>query len=288
MPDPAPNAAAMRLQLRLALKKRRQDAALTQRDVSTNFEWSPSKIIRIESGEVSVGLIDLRAMLQFYRVTEDDVIKQMEEWARGSKQLPYSEYRDILSPSGIKYFGYEGAALYLRQFEPLVVPGLLQTEAYTRAMLGTRFTDPRRADRIVETRRERQEILGRDAPKLEFILDEAVLRREVGGAAVMRAQLRRMREIVDAGNATVAVIPFEAGAHIGHRGSFVLLEFDVQGEADVVYLENPRGGPQFHEEVEVTSSYSEEWTSLESSAAPADRTGYYLDRALESLSSRNE
>ena len=176
------------------------------------------------------------------------------------------------------------AALYLRQFEPLVVPGLLQTERYTRAMLATRMIDKKRADRIVQTRKERQEILEEPTPQLDFILDEAVLRREVGGPEVMREQLERMREVVQGGRASIFVIPFEAGAHIGHRGSFVHLEFDVPGEADVVYLENPRGGPQFHEEVDVTTSYIEEWTDLEESAAPADRTVGYIDRALASLS----
>jgi len=278
------NSAAMRLRLRLALKRLRQQAKLTQKDVSSAFDWSPSKVIRIESGDVSVGLIDLRALLQLYAVTDAAVVAQMEEWARGSRQLPYSDYRDILSPSGIKYFGYEGAALYLRQFEPLVVPGLLQTERYTRAMLATRMIDKKRADRIVQTRKERQEILEEPTPQLDFILDEAVLRREVGGPEVMREQLERMREVVQGGRASIFVIPFEAGAHIGHRGSFVHLEFDVPGEADVVYLENPRGGPQFHEEVDVTTSYIEEWTDLEESAAPADRTVGYIDRALASLS----
>src|SRR5262249_14551798 len=145
---------------------------------------------------------------------------------RGSKRQPYSEYRDVFTSETIKYFGYEASASIIRQFEPLVMPGLLQTEEYTRAVLNLHEIPADKADLYVASRRERQELLDReDPPEFFFIIDESVLLRSIGGKSVMQRQLQHLLRLARYPRVTIQVLPFSIGVHPGLRGPFVLLEF---------------------------------------------------------------
>src|SRR3954464_3402791 len=191
--------AAMRRRLRVELKRLRTAAGQTQRDVAKALYWSPSKVIRIESGQVGITVTDLRALASLYGLTDDEQLAALTEMAQGSKRQPFVGYRDVLSADTIKYYGYEASAKLIRQVSPLLVPGLLQVEEYTRAVLGTASaTSGVEVDRIVESRRDRQELLERDSrPQLFMILGEAALRQAVGGAEVMKNQLQHLVELND-------------------------------------------------------------------------------------------
>jgi transcriptional regulator with XRE-family HTH domain len=258
---------AMRMRLRVELKRLRAEAGLTQKFVADTLDWSPSKVIRIENGQVAVGVSDLRALVALYHMTDESRLAELEQLARGSKRLPFSEYRDVMSSDGIKYFGYEASAAVLREVQATVFPGLLQTEEYTRGIISLRERTAEQIDRIVQSRRERQEILENPDPLLHFIVDEGVLWRQVGNAEVLRVQLLRAIDLVENGRVSIQVLPFTLGYHEALRGPFVHVEFGMASEGDVLYLENSRGGPpQFHEDVETTGAYKESFYALEDKA----------------------
>ena len=133
----------------------------------------------------------------------------------------------------------------IRHFEPLIIPGLLQTLDYARSSIrsGPLELDREEIERRVEVRMARQEILTHpDRPRLWVVTDEASIRRQVGGPLVMRAQLQHLAEATEQGKTTVQVVPFTAGAHAGTTGPFIILGFAEPTDPDVVYVETvPEG-----------------------------------------------
>ena len=261
------NPAALRRRLIVELRRLRAQAKMTQRQVGQALDWSPSKIIRIEQGVVGISVVDLRALLALYGVSDERALSEFAEMARGSKRQPFSDYRDVLSLETIRFFGYEATASIIRQVELRVVPGLLQTEEYTRAVFSARHVDEARADKLVESRRERQELMERpDPPEVFFIIDEGVLRREVGGPTVMKRQRERLIEAAAQPNVSIQVLPFALGAHVAISGSFAYLEFPSEGDPDVLHFENPPGDSLIVDDPQTTSTYLERFSELEEQA----------------------
>jgi hypothetical protein len=142
------------------------------------------------------------------------------------------------------FIGFEGEAESASNYESLFVPGLLQTEDYARAVITgvLPFASREEVERRVEVRMERQEVLRGDNPlQLWGIVDEAALRRQVGSPAVMRAQFRHLLEASELPNVTFQVIPFDAGAHAGMPGSFIVLQFAEEAIPDVIYIDSMAG-----------------------------------------------
>jgi transcriptional regulator with XRE-family HTH domain len=275
----------MRRRLRVELRRLRSAAGLTQRDVANALYWSPSKVIRIESGQVGITVTDLRALAELYGLKDDGQLAALTELAQGSKRQPFSEYRDVLAADVIKFYGYVASASRLRQVEGLLVPGLLQTEEYTRALLRSSRTPADRTDRIVEIRKERQELLERpQRPEIFVMVGEAVLRQAVGGAEVMKNQLQHLLDLADRKIVSIRVLPFELDAHDGLRGPFVHLEFPEPADQDVVFLEHSRGTSTFSDDPVLTGDYQEKFFTLEDIAPPASQFREYYERAVASLS----
>ena len=265
------NPAALRRRLIVELRRLRAQAKMTQRQVGQALDWSPSKIIRIEQGVVGISVVDLRALLTLYGVSDEHALSEFAEMARGSKRQPFSDYRNVVPLETIRFFGYEATASIIRQVELRVVPGLLQTEEYTRAVLSAQHVDEATADKMVESRRERQELLERpEPPEIFFIIDEGVLRREVGGSTVMTRQRERLIEAAAQPNVSIQVLPFALGAHVAIAGSFVLLEFPSEGDPNVLHIENPLGDALIVDDPQTTSTYLERFSELEEQAT--DRT----------------
>jgi transcriptional regulator with XRE-family HTH domain len=269
--------AALRRRLLLDLRRYRSDAGLTQKDVAQALDWSPSKVIRIEAGNVAVGITDLRALLQQYGVTDAAVVKELEVMAREAKKQSWAEYRDVVSQAAATYFGYEASAMYIRQFEPLLIPGLLQSEEYTRALLEAQRISEDKIDRYVEARLERQTLLDREhPPKMFFVLDEAVIRRRVGGAGVMKRQLQRLEDLGSRPEISIQIMPFAHGAYLGMWGPFILLDLAGPGDPtslysdnNVLYLES-REDLVSREDSEETGRYIDLFLDLEKNASPRD------------------
>jgi transcriptional regulator with XRE-family HTH domain len=231
-----------RRRLRTELRKTRQDAGVTQEEVAAAMDWSLSKVIRIEVGSVGISTNDLKALLHYYKIVDPRRTQELVALARAARERSWwSMYRDVASPRLLQLIGYESAASILRNFEPLIVPDLLQTEEYARAVI--RGLDDRSPSDLVDTQAEirmrRQKLVDRtDPPLLFFVLDEAVVHRLVGGTGVMRRQVRRLIDMADRPHVTIEIVPFSAGVHPGLNGPFVVLEFPDAGDDDVLYLEN--------------------------------------------------
>ncbi|MFD8573327.1 helix-turn-helix domain-containing protein [Streptomyces sp. NPDC059639] len=269
-----------RRKLRTALKVARDKRGLTQREAAEQLEWSLSKLIRIEAGAVSLSVTDLRAMLLAYGVDDADLVAELEEAARGSKgQAWWSEYNDVISQPFAQYLGYEGAANSIRGYHPSILPGHLQTADYMTAIFEAGQPDPKASQRI-DLRMARQErVLDEDGPKVEMVLDEAALRRQVGGPSTMRRQLSYLKDLAVSGRATLYALPFTAGAHDSMTTSFFLLGFP--DDDDVLYVEGPGGALTNRDDTELVARYQECFEDLREKALTEEATITMLDDLIE-------
>ncbi len=229
-----------RRRLGAELRRLREEAGLTIDRVAEALECSPSKVSRIETGQVSATPRDVRDMLALYGV-DDDRLEAMVQVAREARQRGWWQtFVDV--PDGVPaYVGLETAATSIDVYMALLVPALLQTPDYARAVIGAVRPDLPRTelDRRVELRLRRQGLLDQDhPPAMRVLLDDAVLRRPVGGPGVMAAQRRRL--LADANRPAVAlqVLPVDAGAHAGMDGPFTIFGFPTPAERDVVALDS--------------------------------------------------
>jgi transcriptional regulator with XRE-family HTH domain len=241
-----PSPAVQRRRLRGELRRMRQEAGETQEQVAAAMQWSLSKLIRIENGSVSISRSDLKVLLEHYGIVDDARIDELLALGKAARERSWwSVYSDVAPPRLLQFVEYEAAARITRSFEPLLIPGLLQTEEYTREVIG-KFdaSEPKdRTDTLVALRLKRQELLKQDGPPpwFFFILDESVVRRLVGGREVMRGQIRHLIELASRRNVTIEIVPFSAGISRGMQGPFVVFEFPEAEDDDVLYLESTRG-----------------------------------------------
>jgi transcriptional regulator with XRE-family HTH domain len=236
-----------RLRLRTALRGAREAARLTQHQVADAMDWSLSKVIRIEKGTVSVSTNDVRALLQLYRVTDQHHIDDLVDLARAArKKAWWTKYRNAVPPYFGELMGLEAEASVHKYFQPVVVPGLLQTTAYARTVLSDtapgRLT-PDQIDTRMEIRMTRQrEVLQRShPPQLQIVLDEAVLRRIADNPDVMREQLLQLVRMGASPHVVIQVLPFTAGVNTV-EGAFMILQFADPDDTDVVYTESALTG----------------------------------------------
>jgi transcriptional regulator with XRE-family HTH domain len=284
----SPSPAVQRRRLRAELRRARLEADLTQDQVASAMDWSLSKLIRIENGSVGISTNDLRAILQYYKITDSDRIAELVAMGRAARERSWwSEYRDVASRPVLQVIEYEAAAIISRNFQPQVVPGLLQTEEYARAVLGSLNSQSpqERIDSLVDIRMRRQELLDRtDPPLLFFIMDEAAVRRLVGGKAVMHRQLRRLSEASAKLNVTIEVVPFSAGIHPGMLGPFVIYEFPDAADDDTVYLENQQGEFINRDDPEEILAYRERFEQLRELSLGPKGSRDFLDKLAGDLS----
>jgi transcriptional regulator with XRE-family HTH domain len=270
-----------RRRLRAELRKARQatDPPLTQEQVAHEMDWSLSKVMRIESASSGISANDLKALLQLYGVKDPGQIDSLLALARAARERSWwSKYRDVAPPSLLQLIEYESAAHTVRQFENLLIPGILQTEDYARAVIRSYYeegpgSDQRRA--LVELRTQREKLFdGDNPPSFIFVLDEAVIRRPVGGSSVMHRQLRGLLEVAEKPNITVDVVPFSVGLHPGMKGPFKVIEFADPQDRDIVFLEGPRGDIISDDPADA-SSYKEMFERLRKvSLGPRDSLAY--------------
>jgi transcriptional regulator with XRE-family HTH domain len=229
-----------RRRLGAELRRLREAAGLTIDRVAEALECSQSKVSRIETGQVSATPRDVRDMLELYRVS-DAQREAMVQIAREARQRGWwQKFVDV--PDGVPaYIGLEAAATSIDVYMSLIVPALLQTADYARAVIGAVRPDlpGGEIDRRVELRMRRQALLDQEQPPaLRVLLDDTVLRRPVGGPAVMAAQRRRLLEDAARPAVTIRVLEVESGAHAGMDGPFTIFGFPAAAERDVVALDS--------------------------------------------------
>ncbi|CAM5253397.1 DNA-binding protein OS=Streptomyces glaucescens OX=1907 GN=SGLAU_04985 PE=4 SV=1 [Streptomyces glaucescens] len=207
--------------------------------------WHQSKVSRIETGASGVSPADVRSLLDAYGV-RDPHLRELLLVLAGSgggqgRDHWWHAYRGVLPPTYRDFISLESQASGMRTLETSVVPGLLQTAEYARAVTraAVEGLDEERLDTLVEARLARQDVLRSRPPlALSAVLDEAVLRREVGGPDVMHRQLLRLLEAARLPQVRLQVLPFSAGAHIGVTGPFVIFSFSNTSDLDVVVLDH--------------------------------------------------
>jgi transcriptional regulator with XRE-family HTH domain len=231
--------AVERALLSAELRKLRADSGKTQEVVAAACEWSVAKFSRIENGTSSVRKADLEALLRYYEV-DDDRITMLTERARAARAPGWWEDHDFGPDKGFEaYVGYEDGASTIRMWQPLVVPGLLQTPEYTVQTMRAWGVPEEAIQRGVELRAARQHRVAQRQPEQVYLLDEPVITRPVGTA--MPEQLRYLIRIAGKPGVSIRIIPLKKGPHFGLRGPFVLLSFDGPLD-DVLYLESARRG----------------------------------------------
>jgi transcriptional regulator with XRE-family HTH domain len=260
-----------RRRLGTELRRLREQAGVTIESVAERLECSSSKISRIETGHIGASPRDVRDILALYGIEGDAA----EEWltvARDARQKGWWQaYGAVLRGA---YVAFESATSRIRTFEGQVIPGLLQIPEYaTEVIVAARPNITKELLSLrLEVRGHRQSLLIREHPvDLWVILDEAVLRRMVGGPEVMAAQLARLVELAQEPHITVQVLSASAGAHAGMEGSFSILEYDERVGSDVVFAENAVGG-LFLEKDEDLEHYRTIFGLMSETALSAERS----------------
>jgi transcriptional regulator with XRE-family HTH domain len=269
-----------RRRLAQELRRLRSAAGLTISDVADRLECSAGKISRIETGAVGAQATDVRAMLDLYGVsgTRRDALGDLVRLAR--RRAWWQEYADVVPAGSSRFFGLEDGAVSIEQHAGPLVPGLLQTPAYARAVISAPDDVPAAdVERRVELRLRRQHLLARPhPPRLHMLLDEAALRREVGGPEVLAGQLDRLASLATQEHVVLQVLPFGAGAYQALGVAFTVFGFADPADARVVYLEQLTGNALL-ESAEEVGRYRAAFAESADRALAPDRSAELL-RAL--------
>jgi transcriptional regulator with XRE-family HTH domain len=279
------NSPSVRLRrLAAQLRRIRDECHLTQEDVAARTGKDRSTLYRLENAQQRPQRSTLIQLLDLYGVGEprrSELLAVLRESGQRGWLQPYrSELPEVYSD----YIGFEEEARSISNYQSLFIPGLLQTEDYARAQLAGTLphASKEEIENRVAARMARQALLSREnPPKLWLIMDEAAVRRQVGGRAVMAGQLGRLSEAAAEPNVTIQVIPFDAGAHPGMDGSFIVLDFPDPADQSLVYTENQAGGLFLEQEVEIRR-YILAFEHLRAAALRPDETAALLaDAAAE-------
>ena len=283
---PAPSGPTHRRQLGAELRRLRTAAGLTTEQVAAELNCSHTRVSRIETakGRVAVKPNDVEKMCELYGVTDERQVAMLLDMLTNSQERGWWQSYEGVLPSGLETLaGLESDARAERAWEPLMVHGLLQTGDYARAIIQAEPANRRQdVDALVAFRVERQKLLTRESEPLEFwhILDEGALRRPVGSAAVMRAQLEHLVAATDAPNVEIQILPVAKGSHSGLGGAFSLLEFE--SDDPVVYVDSPAGNLYLDKKNDVRR-FTSTFDLLRAMALAPDESKALLKRAAKEM-----
>jgi transcriptional regulator with XRE-family HTH domain len=283
--SPRSSPTARRRRLATALRQMREERNLNCTEAGKAVGWSESKISRIETGRIKIAQPDLELLLDLYEVT-GETRAGLFTLARQATHLGWwRSYSDALPAWFENYVGLENGAKSLFTYQNQLVPGLMQTEEYATALFAANqpalSTDE--VERQLAARATRQALLTAATPlQVWVILDEAVLRRQVGGKAIMRAQLHRLLEIAAMPNVTLQVMPFGEGAHASMGTSFELLQFPEPGDTAIVYIEDHTSS-QYLEAAPDIERYTLIFDHLRASALAPERSAEFVSQVASGM-----
>jgi transcriptional regulator with XRE-family HTH domain len=270
-----------RRRLAAELRRLRDQSGLSVTEAAKRLDWQASRLSRIETRQSGITAPDLRKLLNLYEVEDNTYRTYLAELARRVNERGWwHKYAGLIGAQYADLISLEAEARTIRSYEQELVPGLLQTPEYARAVIrASRPTDTaQEIDHRVEIRIERQEVLTRSdppPPRFSVVLSEGALRRPVGGYDVMREQLEYLLRPRDRANVTVQVLPFNAGVHPSMVGPFTAMTFPDPDDLGVVNVENATGA-LFLEEPDELRVYEELWNTLQASALSADDSQAFL------------
>jgi transcriptional regulator with XRE-family HTH domain len=289
-----PKPVVLRRRLRTELRKAREEAGYTMEEVARRTEWSLSKVVRIEKGAVKISGTDLRALLRLFEIPEDaDRAVELLELARETRQTSWwsRTYRPLISEQYLQYIEYEEAASVLHLYEPLLIPGLLQTPEYATAIIrehATPGTPPGLIQARIDIRLKRQELLSRDPPPtIVCVLDEAAVQRTAGQRNLAQGQIAHLISLASRPEITIEIVPFSAGLHRGMLEPFLILGFPGS-DGDVLFSETSRDTLFSDEDDSEIPGYRNVFSDLRSVSLRADATLRYLQNLASQLSQQNE
>ncbi|WP_367137442.1 helix-turn-helix domain-containing protein [Saccharothrix sp. HUAS TT1] len=226
------------------LRRLRDGADLRREDVEERTGLNATTLYRIETARSRPQYRTLDTLLKLYEVPTEEQFRLKALYKQSAGEGWMRPWHEQLPEGYTAYISFEREAHGLRHYSGMFIPGLLQTEDYARAVIGGVLHDATddQVEQFVRTRVERQAVLTKEEPlKLWAIIDEASLRREVGGPAVMRAQLRHLLAAARRPNVTIQVIPFSSGAHPGMPGQLVVMDFADPLDTDLIYIDSQAG-----------------------------------------------
>jgi transcriptional regulator with XRE-family HTH domain len=272
-----------RILVGVQLRRLRERAGISREDAGYTIRASESKISRLELGRVSFKERDIADLLTHYGVTDAEQRDALLAMAREANTPGWwHNYDDVLPTWFQTYVGLEEAASLIRSYEVQFVPGLLQTEDYTRAVITAGDPEARteEVERRVSLRMARQELLHRPSPPAVWaVVDEAALRRPIGGSKVMRAQVQRLLDLMELPHITVQVMPFRFGGHTADGGAFSILRFPEPDLPDVVYIEQLVSA-LYLDKRESVDRYVQTMDRLTVDSQPPDLTAETLSKIL--------
>jgi transcriptional regulator with XRE-family HTH domain len=271
------NPTVRRRRLGSELRKLRELRGMTAEEVAARLLVSQSKISRLENGRRSISQRDVRDLCSVYAVEDHRIVDSLMQMAKESRQQGWwHAFGDV--PYSV-YIGLETEAASVRNYESLLIPGLLQTREYAHAVVTGMVPEatPSEIDKRTEVRMKRQVRVNDPDNPLRFwtVFDESALRRVVGDRHVMIAQLQALVELSHAPNITVQVLPYDVGAHPGMAGTFSLLEFAEASDSSVVYLEGVTSDLYLEKPIEV-QQYSVMYEHLRAQALNPDQTRQFM------------
>jgi transcriptional regulator with XRE-family HTH domain len=290
MADEATGSTVPRRQLGRYLRDLRNSQRLTVRAAAERLEWSEAKIWRIETGQTSLRSLDVETMCRIYGATPE-LTEALMGLAKETKSRGWwHAFGDVIPDWFDVYIGLEEAAESISWYEVELVPGLLQTESYARAVIAADNpgVDDEEINRRVHVRIERQALVTRvtAAPELGIVLNEAILRRPVGGADVMSGQLRRLLDVGGLPNVALRIMPFSAGLHPGiMSGPFEILRFPLNGdgkasEPPTVFADGFTGALYLDKAKEI-ERYEEAFSGIWSASLDEKASGNLLSQAVK-------
>ncbi len=276
----------LRIQLGAHLRRLRESKGITREDAGWQIRASGSKISRMELGRVSFKERDVADLLTLYGVADEREHADLLALAKQANTPGWwHQFGDILPPWFQSYLGLESAASLIRTYEIQFVPGLLQTADYARAVirLGHANASNDEIERRIQLRQSRQQVLKKASPpKLWAVIDEAVLRRPIGGTQVMGTQIEALIEASKQPNIRLQIIPFDAGGHAAAGGPFAILRFPDPELPDVVYVEQLTTA-QYLDKRDDVDNYAIAMEQVCIEAEPPDRTATILSKVLHEV-----
>ena len=273
---------ALRIAVGGQLRKLREENGITREAAGEHIRGSHAKISRLELGRTGFKERDIRDLLTLYKVDDPGEREQFLDLVRKANEPGWwHRYSDLLPQWFETYLGLEYAAKSIRTYEGQLVPGLLQTPDYARSIVALGHDED--GERRVSLRRTRQELLTRpSAPSFWAVLDEAVLHRPVGGAAVLHDQILQLIELSKLPNVTIQVLPYTAGGHAAAGSSFTMLRFAENELPDIVYLEQLTSALYLDRRQDL-ELYRQVMDQLSVQAEPPERSRKLLAEIAESL-----
>ena len=277
---PSPSVRLRRLAAEL--RRIREERGLSVAQAAKAAGWGSSKLSRFETAERRIVAADLNRLLDSYGIKDSAKREALHDLSRQAKERGWWwKYRDVFGARALPDF--EAEASVIRTYESIVIPGLLQTPDYAAALFkGDCHAPPEQIDRLVEARIVRREILTRidQPPRLTAVIDEAALRRPIGGWAIMREQIDYLLRIGRAHNIDIQVLPFSAGAHSGLSGSFTILDFPDPTDMSVVYTDTLTSG-SFEEQTDDVDRYMRTFGDIQGSSLSKQQSEQFIRDVLQ-------